>query len=208
MEDNAWIKRWDDRYKDNAYAYGIEPNEFLKEQLDQLPPASILFPAEGEGRNAVYAAKNGWQVTAFDISEEGKKKADLLTQQNQVALDYHVGVLEDLNFAPEQFKAIAFIYAHFPAAIKSRYHKTLLDHLQPGGMVIFEAFSKNHIAYQHLNPNVGDYQDMDSLFSLEEVAADFSCCDHLLLEEVEVELNEGLFHIGKGSVIRFVGRKR
>ena len=69
---------WNERYRQNEFAYGEEPNEFLKEQLAKLQPGSILFPAEGEGRNAVYAAQSGWQVSAFDISEEGKKKAERL----------------------------------------------------------------------------------------------------------------------------------
>lgn len=65
---------WDERYKEKEYVYGISPNEFLKKELLKLKVGSILLPCEGEGRNAVFAAKNGWNVFAFDSSFEGKKK--------------------------------------------------------------------------------------------------------------------------------------
>ena len=109
------------------YAYGEQPNNFLREELEKLKPGTILFPAEGEGRNAVFAAKLGWNVSAFDISGEGKNKAPRLAETNKVTIDYQVGELEKLNYNPEQFDAIALIYAHFPADIKSRTTKPLTN---------------------------------------------------------------------------------
>ena len=79
-----WIERWNDRYSKDEFAYGEQPNNYLKEQLQKLDAGAILFPAEGEGRNAVFAAKLGWTVSAFDISVEGKKKALLLAEINKV----------------------------------------------------------------------------------------------------------------------------
>ncbi len=70
----SWVDRWNERYSKSDFAYGKLPNHFLKEQLEQLPVGSILFPAEGEGRNAVFAATVGWIASAFVISEEGKRK--------------------------------------------------------------------------------------------------------------------------------------
>ena len=64
----------DQRYENPEYVYGVEPNQYLKEQLEKLKPGNILFPAEGEGRNSVYAAQLGWKVSAFDLSVEGRKK--------------------------------------------------------------------------------------------------------------------------------------
>lgn len=69
------IDFWNERYAEKEYAYGIHPNQFLADSILKLPKhGKILFPAEGEGRNAVYAAKNGFEVTAFDLSSEGKRK--------------------------------------------------------------------------------------------------------------------------------------
>jgi len=204
----AWVDRWNDRYSTDEFAYGEQPNNYLKEQLTQLDTGTILFPAEGEGRNAVFAAKLGWKVSAFDISIEGKNKALQLAANNKVSIDYHVGELQELDYKNEQFDAIALIYAHFPSAIKSAYHKTLSSYLRKGGLLIFEAFSKKHLDYLAKNEKVGGPKEIDMLFSIGEISADFENYEIIALEEKEIELNEGLFHNGQGSVIRFVGRKK
>lgn len=206
--DNAWKDRWDERYRTDEFAYGEEPNNYLKEQLEKLPVGTILFPAEGEGRNAVFAARLGWIVSAFDISTEGKRKALQLAQTHKVTIDYQVGELQALQYAGGQFDVIALIYAHFPTDIKSLYHKTLDRYLRKGGFVIFEAFSKKHLDYIARNEHVGGPKDIAMLFSIEEIESDFANYEIIELEEMEIELNEGFFHNGTGSVIRFVGRKK
>jgi 2-polyprenyl-3-methyl-5-hydroxy-6-metoxy-1,4-benzoquinol methylase len=205
---DTWTQRWNERFSAEEFAYGEEPNLYLKEQIEKLPNGKILFGAEGEGRNAVFAARLGWTVSAFDISVEGKKKAQRLAEKNKVILDYRVGELESLQFQSEEFDAVALIYAHFPAEIKSFYHKTLDTYLRKGGIVIFEAFSKNHLEYISKNEKVGGPRDIQSLFSIDEIKSDFSNYEIIELVEKEIELNEGQFHNGTGSVIRFVGRKK
>lgn len=205
---DPWTNRWNERYAKEEFAFGTEPNEYLKERLVGLSPGTILFPAEGEGRNAVFAAKLGWKVSAFDISSEGKKKALRLAESNGVTIDYRVlSELDSSEYEPEQFDAIALIYAHFPADIKSSLHRTLAKFLRPNGIVIFEAFSKKHIDYVMKDERVGGPRDIESLFSIQELKADFPNYEILELVEKEIELSEGLFHNGKGSVIRFMGRK-
>jgi len=206
--DNSWTDKWNERYRNEEFAYGVNPNNFLKAQLEKLDKGTILFPAEGEGRNAVFAAKMGWKVSAFDISLEGKKKALRLAETNQVTIDYQVGELQTLDFKAGQFDAMGLIYAHFPADIKSLYHKMLDKFLRKGGIVIFEAFSKKHLDYNSKNDKVGGPKDPGSLFSVDEIKSDFDNYEIIELEEKEIELNEGLVHNGKGSVIRFVGRKK
>ncbi|WP_313090147.1 class I SAM-dependent methyltransferase [Chryseobacterium flavum] len=208
MKDNIWLEKWDERYSTETFAYGTEPNNYLKEQLNKLNPGKILFPADGEGRNSVYAAVKGWKASAFDISSGGQKKALQLAQNNLVTIDYQVGELHALNYEKEQFDVIALIYAHFPAEIKSSIHKTLDQYLRKGGIIIFEAFSKNHLDYLARNEKVGGPKDIGSLFSIEEIRSDFPNYDILELAETETELNEGIFHNGTGSVIRFSGRKQ
>ena len=206
--DKTWVERWDKRYSNDEFAYGEEPNNYLKEQLEKLPPGAVLFPAEGEGRNAVFAARLGWIVSAFDISTEGKSKALQLSTANNVTIDYQVGELQTLNYHKEQFDVIALINEHFPAEIKSTYHKTHDKYLRKDGQVIFEAFSKKHIDYISKNEKMGGPREAAMLFSIDEIKSDFPDYEILELEEKEIELNEGQFHNGKGSVIRFVGRKR
>jgi 2-polyprenyl-3-methyl-5-hydroxy-6-metoxy-1,4-benzoquinol methylase len=205
---DTWTERWDERYSTEEFAYGKQPNNYLKEQLEKLNAGKILFAAEGEGRNAVFAAKHGWTVSAFDISEEGKNKALRLAEMKNVTIDYMVGELQTLNYNPEEFDAIALIYAHFPADIKSLYHQTLDTLLRKNGIVIFEAFSKKHIDYIAKNEKVGGPKDVTMLFSINEVKSDFANYEIIELEEKEIELKEGSFHNGLGSVIRFIGRKK
>jgi hypothetical protein len=204
----AWLNRWNDRYSKDEFAYGEEPNNYLKEQLEKLNVGTILFPAEGEGRNAVFAAGLGWTASAFDISVVGKNKAVRLAEINNVTIDYQVGELQALNYVPGQFDVIALIYAHFPADIKSQYHNTLDKYLRKNGIIIFEAFSKKHLDYLSRNEKVGGPKDIAMLFSMDEIKTDFANYDIIELEEKEIELNEGPFHNGTGSVIRFVGRKK
>ncbi|MBU0696191.1 MAG: class I SAM-dependent methyltransferase [Bacteroidetes bacterium] len=200
---------WNQRYAAVGFAYGEEANEFLKETLVDIPKGKILFPADGEGRNGVYAATLGWQVSSFDLSEEGKKKAlKLASQKNIIQLDYQVGDLKDLSYPEQSFDAIALIFAHFSGDIKSDYHHLLQKYLKKGGYVIFEAFSKNHLAYNSVNPKVGGPKDLVTLTSLEEVKDDFKDFEIIRLEEMEVELNEGNYHLGKGAVVRFIGLKK
>lgn len=205
---DVWTNRWNDRYAGEEFAYGEEPNNYLKEQLTKLDAGKILFPAEGEGRNAVFAAKEGWTVSAFDISNEGLKKALQLAEKNNVSIEYQIGELQTLNYQEGQFDAIALIYAHFPANIKSQLHKELDKYLRKGGIIIFEAFSKNHLDYLAKNEKVGGPKDIESLFSIEEIEADFNNYEIIELNETVIHLNEGIYHNGEGSVIRFVGRKK
>lgn len=198
---------WDERYGQVEFAYGEEPNAFLKEQLNGIQLGKALFPAEGEGRNSVYTASLGWEIEAFDLSEEGKQKALKLATLKNVQINYQVGEFQQFNYEKESFDLIALIYAHFPASKKSEYHMELNQYLKKGGLIIFEAFSKNHLDYVSKNPRIGGPKDIDMLFSIEEIRSDFENFEILLLEEKEVELNEGLYHNGVGSVIRFVGRK-
>lgn len=200
-------QKWDERYKAQEFAYGKEPNVFFSEWLRKFEPGSILMPADGEGRNGVFAASLGWKVTSFDLSVEGQSKALQLAKENRVTLEYIVGDLEQLEFQREKFDAIGLVYAHFAGEKKSACHKKLSDYLSPGGIIILEAFSKRHVHFNKLDPKVGGPTEIDMLHSKEEIMADFENYEVLVLEETEILLNEGKYHIGTGAVIRFVGRK-
>jgi SAM-dependent methyltransferase len=207
QNDESYKKQWDQRYRDEAFAYGKAPNDFFRDQIQLLTPGTILMPADGEGRNGVYASTLGWNVTAVDLSIEGRSKALRLADEMDVAIEYLVGDLDNFGFPRESFDAIGLVYAHFLANKKSSIHRKLSTFLKPGGTVIFEAFSKRHLEYIKANPKVGGPREVDMLFSKDELAADFSGYEILLLEEMEVVNEEGQYHSGASSVIRFVGRK-
>src|SRR5690554_346366 len=129
-------KFWNDRYSDLEFAYGEEPNAYFKEQISKLKPGKILLPGDGEGRNGVCAARQGWEVESFDISEEGKKKAEQLAEKHDLSINYSLGSLEELDYEPSSFDAIALIFTHFDPAIRADYRKQFVELLKPGGIII------------------------------------------------------------------------
>lgn len=199
---------WDNRYSQPDYAYGKSANEFFKSCINKYKlQGRMLLPAEGEGRNAVFAAKAGFEVTAFDISAAAKAKALQLAKEQGVSIDYQVGSLEALNFQESSFDCIGLIFAHFPPHLRRSYHQQLSTLLKTGGKIILEAFSKKQLEYNSVNPSSGGPKNIDMLFSEDEIREEFPGFKILELSEEEVELSEGLYHKGKASVIRFVGEK-
>lgn len=199
---------WNERYAEPEYAYGEVPNHFLSTILPKIKPGDILFPAEGEGRNAVFAASLGWNVEAFDLSESGKQKALRLADRFGVSIDYHVGEFREINLHEKTFDGLGLFFAHFPAQHKPEYHQVLSNHVRSGGFLVFEAFSKNHLYYREKNPKAGGPANIDMLFSTEELRSFFPDFNFELLEEKVVELKEGSYHVGESSVVRAFGTKR
>ena len=200
---------WDDRYSKEDYAYGTSPNLFFKEAIDKYNlKGKILLAAEGEGRNAVYAAQKGLQVFAFDISEEAKKKALRLAKEKAVEIHYEVGDFFELKLLEERFDAAALIYAHLPPNILPAYHQKIGELLKSGGFIILEGFSENNLELRRVNPKIGGPDKIEMLYSIDKIKKDFPTFDIILLEEKEVELKEGAFHDGVARVIRFIGRKK
>tara|TARA_R100000935_G_scaffold54610_1_gene83685 strand:- start:165 stop:770 length:606 start_codon:yes stop_codon:yes gene_type:complete len=192
---------WEERYSEQDYVYGEHPNVFFQSELEKLEPASILLPADGEGRNSVFAAKKGWQVTAFDLSKAGKEKADKLAKKNEVEINFEVTTAKEFE-SNKRFEAIALIYAHFNAEERPAIHKRLLQFLKPGGILIFEAYSKNQLYYSSGGP-----KDVKMLFSNEEIRSEFKGLNIEYLEELKIEQQEGKYHQGESSVMRMLGRK-
>ena len=193
---------WDQRYAESEYVYGTSPNEFYKLELDNLLHGKILLPAEGEGRNAVYAAEKGWIVSAFDQSEEGRKKAQLLAASRDVIIDYQIHDLEALDYLPGHFDAIALVFVHTSSLKRKVIHQNLIKFLKPGGTLILIGFSTEQLLFSSGGP-----KELSMLFSLDELRDDFSDMQVQTLERIEFEVEEGEFHRGKASIIKMVALK-
>jgi len=199
---------WNQRYGQEEFAYGTAPNDFFKEQLEKLQSGKILLPAEGEGRNAVYAAKLGWEVFAFDQSHAGRTKAIELANEKNVSIQYIIGEMSEIDFETEQFDVLGLIFAHFPPHLQTMYHRQLDGYLKKGGTLILEGFSTRNMKFQVGKENPSGPRDINMLFSTGQMERDFSNYKILELNEEVVELNEGVYHQGESSVIRFVGKKK
>jgi SAM-dependent methyltransferase len=194
---------WDERYGREEYVYGEEPNVFFADQIRPLKPASILFPCEGEGRNAIYAATHGWDVTAFDGSQAGREKALALAKKKGVDIKYTIDDAATITFPDESFDVVVFSYAHLPPVVRKRFNKCVIGWLKPGGRVIMEVFGKGQLQYKSGGP-----KDIEMLYSEDVLKTDFADLDIELLQDTVIELHEGSFHEGPANVVRFVGIKK
>ncbi len=193
---------WNKRFAAEEYVYGTKPNEWFAQCLKKTEIGKIFLPAEGEGRNAVFAAKLGRDVFAMDYSTEGKAKARKLAEEQNVSIKYQIGdVLK--NEWPEQFDAIASFFLHLPPAQRKDLHQKMLDHLRPGGLIIMEVFDVDNLPIRKMGP-----QNPDLLYTEKELLHDFSALEILYCEKAKRHLNEGAFHDGEGITIRFLGRKK
>ena len=194
---------WNQRYQSETYVYGEEPNDFFASQIVNLRPGHIIFPCEGEGRNAVYAAKLGWNVQAFDGSLEGQKKAYQLAGKNKVSIDYTVTDAAIVSYPDASVDIVVFIYAHFTTDIRKSIHQKAIKWLKPGGRIILEAFNPNQVQNESGGP-----KDPAMLYTKEMLTADFKDLETTWLENIHKELKEGPFHHGIADIIQYVGIKK
>ncbi|MBX7094206.1 MAG: class I SAM-dependent methyltransferase [Flavobacteriales bacterium] len=196
---------WNQRYAEAEFAYGETPNHFFKNEIDKIErKGKALFIAEGEGRNAVYAATKGWEVFAYDWSEEGKKKAMQLAEKLQTSLVYEVGEWDDLNFKNEKFDLIVFIFAQLPEMERRKIQKASAQLLQPGGKIILEAYRKEQLEINSKNPAAGGPKNLDFLLSKKELEEDFKSLNILALNETTASFEEGKYHRGEGAVVQMI----
>lgn len=194
--------QWDERYANQEYIYGTEPNNFLKEKLHSLKPGRILLPAEGEGRNAVYAATLGWKADAFDQSIEGQKKTIQLADRKNVSVNYAILSLSDWNPKPDEYDCIALIFVHLPEELRKKVHRSAIKALKPGGKLIFEAFSVNQ-----LTRGSGGPKNIELLFTIDQIKSDFAGLWEIEIQETKVILDEGPLHQGLADVIQLCCNK-
>jgi hypothetical protein len=193
---------WDDRYATSQFVYGQGPNHFFASSLSQLKPGRLLLPGEGEGRNAVYAAREGWKVDAFDQSRVGREKAMAFASTMGVQIQYRACSLDEFPFQPNQYHLVGLTFFHAPGPERTYLHEQVCKTLLPGGSLIMEAFHK-----EQLGRNTGGPQSLDYLFDEDMILSDFNALTPVLLEKILVVLNEGPFHQGEAAVIRFTGVK-
>jgi hypothetical protein len=124
------VSFWNSRYAENEFAYGEEPNHYFRKIIRTLSPGDALFPAEGEGRNAVYASQLGWNTTSFDPSASGKEKALLLASNRNVKINYEV--LDAASFLQSNkatFDLVAFCFTHFPGGERMVLHEKIIHYM-------------------------------------------------------------------------------
>lgn len=195
--------KWNERFSRKGYAYGEEANEFLKNTIDLVPKGQILCIGEGEGRNALFLALAGYDVTAVDISEVGLKKTRKRAEEKNVTIHTIHADLTRYELGKESWQGIVSIYCHLHKDERVTLHHKCVDALSSNGIFIMESYSTNQLKY-----DTGGPKNIDLLLDLNEVRQELYGLDFIIDREIEREINEGDFHTGLGSVIQIAGAKK
>jgi SAM-dependent methyltransferase len=193
---------WDERYAAPGFAYGTTPNRWLEARAGDIRPGGrVLSLGEGEGRNAVWLAEHGFSVDAVDASAVGLEKARELAARRGVRIATQVDDLATYRPDPGAYDALVLVFVHLAPLVRAAVHAAGVDALKPGGLVIIEAFTPRQLG----RPSGGPRQ-AEMLYDVSLLRADFPGVEWYVLEEAEVELEEGLFHRGTAAVVRGVGK--
>lgn len=189
-------KMWDERYKSADYFYGIKPNPHFKSFIDKRKPGKILLPGEGEGRNAVYTARLGWDATAVDYSKEGKNKAIALANKFDISLDYEISNIVNYTPSTDYFDCLALLFLHMPSSEFYTMLGHLMKGLKPEGSLFICGFHTSQLNYSSGGPKNKDWLYSPYLFQDQLKNVEIIRNDHIISE-----LNEGDGHKGTASLV-------
>lgn len=193
---------WDERYNSEEYAYGKNANDFLCENYKAIPKGSVLSLAEGEGRNAVFLAKQGYHVTAVDSSKVGLKKAEKLAKENSVEINLIHADLLDFEIGIDIWDGIISIFCPLPSKVRTIvYQKSVLG-LKVGGVFLLEAYTPKQIEY-----GTGGGNSIDTMTTKESLEEDLTGLRFSKLQELERNVIEGSYHHGLASVVQALAYK-
>jgi SAM-dependent methyltransferase len=193
---------WDERYSGEEFAYGTAPNEFLAANFGSIPKGKVLSIAEGEGRNAVFLAKQGYAVTAVDGSLVGLQKAKKLADENGVEVEFIHADLADHDLGENKWDGIVSIFVPLPSSLRAQLYKKLEAALKPNGVFLIEAYTPDQIKHGTGGGNSPDTMQSKASLTRELPGLKFT---HLL--ELEREVIEGTYHTGIGSVVQAIAVK-
>lgn len=193
---------WDERYSGEDYAYGTEPNDFLRAVAPRLPVGRTLCLGEGEGRNAVFLAGLGHEVTALDGSAVGLAKTRRLAESRGVAVWTLHTDLAQYTVEPEAWDVVVSVFCHLPPDLRRRVHEEVVAGLRPGGVFVLEAYTVRQLDLATGGPATAEM--MMGLGGLREELAGLRL-DHAV--ELDREIHEGRFHCGTGAVVQVLAVK-
>lgn len=193
---------WDERYSAEEYVYGTAPNKFLEENVNFIPKGKVLSLAEGEGRNAVFLAKQGYSVTAVDASLVGLEKARKLAKDNGVVIEFIHADLEEYDIGENRWDGIVSIFCPVPSVLRKELHKKVVAGLKQNGVLLLEAYTPNQLRY-----GTGGGSSEDSMMSKESLSLELADLKFSHLIELERDVVEGIYHTGLGAVVQAIASK-
>jgi SAM-dependent methyltransferase len=196
---------WDTRYSSSEFAYGKEPNDFLRQNIAQIPKGRVLCLAEGEGRNGVFLAKHGFSVHAVDLSPIGLEKAMAYAAAEGVEITTETADLGLLTIHPSSWSGIISISAHMPSSARKKLHRQVVAGLKVGGVFILEAYTRRQLEIGGIGGPSSS--QLDFFMSLEELRLELDGLNFIHAKELDREVNEGEFHRGTSAVVQIIARK-
>lgn len=193
---------WDERYKEEGFAYGVEPNDFLREVAGLIPAGPVLCLAEGQGRNAVYLASRGHAVLAVDQSAVGLERARALAAARGVSIETRTCDLAEFVFEPGHWAGIVSIWGHMPPDVRRAVHAKCVGALMPGGVLILEAYTPAQVGR-----GTGGPPDPAFCMTADGLREELAGLDFEILREVERHVSEGTYHQGMSAVVQVLARK-
>lgn len=194
---------WEDRYSGEGYLFGTEPNDFLVEEADRLLPGMrALAVADGEGRNGVWLAEQGLEVVSVDFSANALAKARALAAERGVRIETRQADLFSWDWPVAAFDLVVTFYIHPPSNNQRILLAAMFQALRPGGLLIFEAYSKAHAECEFGGPD-----DPDRLYATALLRQILAEAEILLLEEKTIVRRSGRYPGKPAAVLRLIARR-
>ncbi|MGG3505030.1 class I SAM-dependent methyltransferase [Paenibacillus lautus] len=194
---------WNERFQGEDYVFGTEPNVFIADMHKKLGlTGDALAIAEGEGRNAVFLAREGMNVTVWDYAESGLNKANKLAEASGVAIRTELVDLHEAQWMQDQWDEIICVFGHFPKELRTKTLEGVKTAVKPGGYFLTEVYSPYQIPYRSGGP-----QDQQFLYVPEDFLETFAEWRIVHFFMGEVIRQEGQGHQGLSHVIQFAGQK-
>jgi SAM-dependent methyltransferase len=194
---------WDERYATPDYVFGTEPNVWLAANQSLLKPGmKALVPGDGEGRNGVWLAARGLAVTSIDASPIGIGKAEQLAAAQGVVVDFVCADLRDWPVPGPVYDLVVSAFVHIGTADRAAVHRKYVEALAPGGHLILEGFTPDHLGYGKGGPKVAAM-----MFTETQLRDEFAALDIVHLEALKTQLPASERHGGPAAVIRLLARR-
>ena len=213
------MNKWDERYNRVEDAFGKGVNGFLKSQLDdgllkqyqtsKEANPKVLCVAAGQGRNALYLAKQGFDVTALDISSVGLEQLSRTATKQHLSIQTICGDITKLDLGQNTWDIVTCFFMHAPKETRIPFYKKVPDALKAQGQFIFESFSVKQLELKEQNEgSIGGPSTPELFPTVEELSSQFGMLDIEHLVEAERELEPSPFHKGKAAVIQLITKKQ
>lgn len=198
---------WNTKFEKDGFMYGEKPNMFIKYNLNGVKKnGKVLCLAEGEGRNAIFLAQEGFHVETIDNSDVGVNKLNAKAKELNLDITAHHMDLNDWNPQTQTYDAIVASFMHLPEPLRTQTFKHCIDALNINGRIIMEFFSKDQMRE---NYSSGGPKDLDLLYEVETLSPIFNA-DNLQMIQLSQEvdtLDEGWGHQGLASLVRLIIKK-